>query len=339
MDAQLAEAGQRWREANSAAASVDFDRVQPVLPSHEIPLEFPGPPRRSAIRPWQWMAGAAGLAAVVVGLAVGLRPGSGGHHAAVGDHPPRPALLGTSWTLANLTPDGGRTTKALNHATISFATNGKVASNDGCAPFSSTSARPSPRIVGSAASSTGDAHGTVIFGTVGMAAIGCVDVELMSQLDLFDKIVMSPEPATWTIYGSGKLVLERDGVGTLVFVRGAVEPDRAGSPLVGSAWRLDTIEQGDSASAYDWVGNPPHLDLASDGTVDGYDGCDPIRGTYAVDEATLSLQLSVTTTTACTNGYSGTIDSVLTAPKIHWQVSGSNLLLTAGGTTLAFGRE
>lgn len=130
-----------------------------------------------------------------------------------------PALLGTSWTLANFAADGGRTIAAVRPADIAFGADGSVQGDDGCNHFGSTTQEPTPEITGSPAAGNGDASGAIMFGSIGATAVGCIGANLAPQLDLFNKIVFSSEAATWRIYGGAKLALVRDGVGTLVFVR------------------------------------------------------------------------------------------------------------------------
>jgi heat shock protein HslJ len=343
MDARLAEVGERWREANASAAEVDFASLGSPAAGDEIPVEFPEPPRHRSAPAWRWIAGVAALVVVVAGITVAVRIASDkpAVNSAVGRgaaDSAATALLGTSWTLANFTPAGGETSSAVHGASIAFGKDGSVSGEDGCAGFTSASDAARPAVTGSAPTSNGDAHGRVTFGVMSMPAVGCID-QGPSPRALFDSIVMSTDPASWTIYGGSKLALHRDGVGTLVFVR-TVEPDRAGSPLIGTAWRLDTIEQGSSASTIDWVeGSAPRLSFAADGTVDGFDSCHPVHGTYTIDGASLELTPDDVTATACGNGYAGTIDSVLTAPEITWKISGTVLRLTAAGTTLVFVRE
>lgn len=136
------------------------------------------------------------------------------------DRAASPALLGTSWTLANFTPAGDDTAAAVRGGEIAFAADGSVQGDDGCNHFGSANVGKKTTIRGSAAQANGDANGTVAFGEITMTTMGCIDHALGAQLALFDKIVMDAgQPVKWTIYGSGKLALRRDGVGTLVFVR------------------------------------------------------------------------------------------------------------------------
>ncbi len=72
-----------------------------------------------------------------------------------------------------------------------------------------------------------------------------------------------------------------------VTLRYALQPVIADTPLIGSAWALETLIDGDVASST--VGETPTLILAADGTASGSTGCRTFTASYRLDGERLNL--------------------------------------------------
>ncbi|HEY3736611.1 MAG TPA: META domain-containing protein [Jatrophihabitans sp.] len=243
-----------------------------------------------------------------------------------------PALLGTSWKLANFTDTAGKTSSDVEQAALTITAGGTYIGSDGCNNVGGT-----VDVTGGAVSRNGDATGKATFHPAAQTAIGCPSAVT------FEEVLGGEAPAAWQIYGSGKLAVTRNGVGSLVFVSAEpTVPASSASQLSGTKWSLYSYCNGNTCGtvSHATVGTVP--DLAFDhATITGNNGCSTaFQGTYALERATMTTQ--VTWNSPGGSSVSQCADppppvyAILTAKKITWSVTSESLQLSADGSVLKY---
>ncbi len=127
------------------------------------------------------------------------------------------------------------------------------------------------------------------------------------------------------------LTLATDGV----TVELAEEADES---VLGTTWTLDGIIEGDAVSSLPAGVEAPTLDLAEDGTVGVFTGCNTGGTTVAVGEGTLTFDPMRLTMMAC-EGDTGTVEAAVVAVldgETEMVVDGKTLTLTKGDQGLLF---
>jgi heat shock protein HslJ len=243
--------------------------------------------------------------------------------------PITPALLGTSWMLSNFTNTRDVTSSIVSGAWLKIDANGVVLGNDGCNAIDTTA-----DVTGSAPSPSGDASGLVVFHSGSFTQVSCVSAKVYDGVLFEAGGAAANGPASWQIYGGMKLALWRKGAGMLVFVA-ADSP----SPLTATPWRLSrfTDANGHSSTA---VGEGA-LQVATDGTVTGSDGCNALNAIATVSAgAVISASDGSGIVIFAPRGQTDigcpsavTFDGILysTSGTAHWHVSGGTLTIVREG--------
>jgi heat shock protein HslJ len=111
-------------------------------------------------------------------------------------------------------------------------------------------------------------------------------------------------------------------------------------PLVGTTWTLDTIIDGETASSVPAGIEAPTLEIADDGTVAVFTGCNRGNGTAEVadDGATITFGPLAITKMLCPDGGSEVEAQVLTVldGEVQVELDGDQLTLTKGDQALGF---
>lgn len=92
-----------------------------------------------------------------------------------------------------------------------------------------------------------------------------------------------------------RLTLTGDGV-ALTFAR---LPETVDEPLVGTAWVLDTLIEGETAASVPDTERPMTLELAEDGTYQAFTGCNTLDGQFVDAGDRLDLRTTSVTDVAC----------------------------------------
>jgi len=126
------------------------------------------------------------------------------------------------------------------------------------------------------------------------------------------------------------------GSDVLRFERVIPPPD---SELIGTTWVLESLIYGDAVGSTMGNGDDITLELRSDGSLAGSDGCGPMSGSYAVDRDRISFAVTVDLGPICDESFayqSAHIVSVL-ASDVSFEIDGPRLTLTApDGTGLDY---
>ena len=110
------------------------------------------------------------------------------------------------------------------------------------------------------------------------------------------------------------------------------------TPLTGTAWTLDTLISNEAASSLPADVDPPTLEIAEDGTVTLFSGCNTGGGTAVIGEDTLELEPLRLTMMAC-EGEAGTVEAAVLAVldgTVEVAIDGKVLILTKGDNALGF---
>ena len=129
----------------------------------------------------------------------------------------------------------------------------------------------------------------------------------------------------------GMLSLSDDGV----LIELEEETD---TPLTGTAWTLDTLISNEAASSLPADVDPPTLEIAEDGTLTLFSGCNTGGGTAVIGEDTLELEPLRLTMMAC-EGEPGTVEAAVLAVldgTVEVAIDGKVLTLTKGDNALGF---
>ena len=130
----------------------------------------------------------------------------------------------------------------------------------------------------------------------------------------------------------GTLRLTRDGL--------TIElEEESHAELLGTTWTLESILTGDTASSVPAGAQPATLDIAEDGTVTVFAGCN--RGGAAVEVSgdTLTFSPLALTRMACRDEGASTVEAAVVAVidgEVEMALSGQTLTLTKGDKGLAF---
>lgn len=112
----------------------------------------------------------------------------------------------------------------------------------------------------------------------------------------------------------------------------------ADASLTGTAWTLESIIDGDTASSVPAGVEPPTLEIAADGTVTLFGGCNRGGGTVVITDATLTFEPLVLTMMAC-EGEAGTVEAAVTAVldgSVDVAIEGDSLTITNGDRGLVY---
>lgn len=320
MDAQLREAGARWREDNADAVDVDFAALGAVTDEDLIPITPAAPETRRGQRRAVWLASAIGLAAAVVAALLVLRPGAS-------DDAPRPAdgtaaLLGVDWRLSAMTDAKGDPLVVVEPAPLRFAKD-SVDATDGC------------NRIGGRATVRGD---EIELGPLAATQMACVDRPAGFDAEVAHIAAVLSGTVRWSV--SGDALTLTGPAGTLVYR--PFLPAPAPTTLVGPTW--DVVELGTTAGGV--TSSVTHagvsLTFSADGSFLGTVGCRAVGGTSRIEPDRL-LQASVTLrepVTTCPSGaeakavqaYTEEFVATLLDGTVPWSVADGRLTLGDGRT-------
>lgn len=201
------------------------------------------------------------VAAVAVGLALALvavacRPDSSATPAATGE--PDDGGLDGTWVLASGT-HGGADIPMPEGATIDLTFDGSTAG--GTAACNSWFGE------------VAFGERSISFSGLGQTEMACEDERMAAETAYLQALA---SVAAWELDG-GELTLSGPGV-EMVFTR---QPAVEDSELVGTAWTLDTVFEGDAASST--VGDGATLVFDSGGSLAGGTGCRSFSGSWSLD--------------------------------------------------------
>ncbi len=165
------------------------------------------------------------------------------------------------------------------------------------------------------------ADGVLRIGQMGGTEMGC-DQALHDQDDwLMELLTSSP---AWSLAGD-RLTLTSGSTVIELLDRRVADPDRT---LEGTAWIVDTIYQGDTASSLP-TDAVAELTFA-DGEVSGSTGCNDIQGRYRIDGSTLHVEDLVQTDVACAPEVMVLEDAVLAlnGSAVTFEIAAARLTLT-----------
>jgi heat shock protein HslJ len=131
--------------------------------------------------------------------------------------------------------------------------------------------------------------------------------------------------------GDGVLILSGDGV----LIELEEETDAS---LTGTTWTLDTLVSNEAASGLPAEVEPPTLEIADDGTVTLFSGCNTGGGAATIGEDTLELEPLRLTMMAC-EGEAGRVEAAVLAVldgTVEFAIDGPVLSLTKDGNGLRF---
>jgi heat shock protein HslJ len=131
--------------------------------------------------------------------------------------------------------------------------------------------------------------------------------------------------------GDGTLTLSGDGV----VVQLEEETDAS---LTGTTWTLDTLVSNEAASGLPAEVDPPTLEIADDGTVTLFSGCNTGGGAATIGEDTLELEPLRLTMMAC-EGEAGRVEAAVLAVldgTVEFAIDGPVLSLSKDGNGLRF---
>jgi heat shock protein HslJ len=129
--------------------------------------------------------------------------------------------------------------------------------------------------------------------------------------------------AARTYVGAGPVLAFLDGDGSVV-----VELFAAPADVYVGSWAATGINNGREAVVSPEAGSVVTLELAADGNVSGAATCNRFRGTYAVDEETISFMALATTRMACPSEALAAQEAAYLAAlaaAVTWDVSGDRL--------------
>lgn len=227
------------------------------------------------------------------------------------------ALLGTSWKLSNYSDATGNVRSKVGEASLTVAVNSTFSGSDGCNKLSGTLG-----VNGTPLDPSANASGTAVFEPGVLTEIGCPSGNGV------DVILFGPGAVDWAIYDGGKLVIERAGVGTLVYVAAAIAPSppsgsvvSGGAALVGSSWDLDRWCVGPNCTSATWVSAAPRLDFTTEGRFLYMDDCKHVVGSAEIGNSTLRLRSDNGNTSRSCSGLQ--IGAVLATDgsDLQWQLS------------------
>lgn len=164
-------------------------------------------------------------------------------------------------------------------------------------------------------------------GTPAATMMGCED-DLMAQDTWVAEVLTAGLAAE---LADGTLTLSGDGI----LIELAEETD---APVTGTTWTLDTLIANEAASSLPAEVDPPTLQIADDGTVTLFTGCNTGGGTAVVGEDTLELDPLRLTMMAC-EGEAGRVEAAVLAVlegTVEVDIDGQVLILTKGGSALGF---
>jgi heat shock protein HslJ len=171
--------------------------------------------------------------------------------------------------------------------------------------------------------------GTASFGPLAQTEMACFPEETMT-LEAAYLGALSRGDAIGV--DGDQLVVTGDGVELRFDAQAPVED----AALEGTAWTLDTIIDGDSASTPVGSGN---ITFAADGTVSGSTGCNTFNGSYEAADGTLTIGPLATTRKGCPADLGAQETHVLAVLGATPTYTIEGLLLTimaADGSGLAF---
>jgi heat shock protein HslJ len=164
-------------------------------------------------------------------------------------------------------------------------------------------------------------------GTPAATMMACED-DLMAQDTWVAEVLTAGLAAE---LADGTLTLSGDGI----LIELAEETD---APLTGTTWTLDTLIANEAASGLPAEVDPPTLQIADDGTVTLFTGCNTGGGTAVVGEDTLELDPLRLTMMAC-EGEAGRVEAAVLAVldgTVEVALDGQVLTLTKGDNALGF---
>lgn len=341
MDAQLRDAGQRWRAANPGSTpGVDFDVLSPQTVSG---------PAASRNR-WLVVASAAVLVMAVALGGTWLATNRTHNHpqpVGVGDGSAEPTtwggLTGTEWTIFDVTTESANSSDSHNasgsSASLHIHSDGTFTGSDGCNSLSGT-----VQITAS----------TLTFGPVATTEIGCLDSDVTTIATAIDRILQGQ--VTWSVNNAGQghdLSINHAGVGSLIYFEAAPPAQPVTDPAkMQGTWELTEYDQTDTsggsgsatgAGASEGFGDK--LVIAADGTFKVENRCYTNAGDIAVESGKAtwsnvhlagSIPCPATPDQKDEQTRNALVDGAL-AGATTWQIDGNgNLRITKGGTTLVY---
>lgn len=350
MDARLNQASARWRQQHTAAAQGDFDalgltgQIQPtaVAASAAAPVAIavtsvaddrrhPSRGRRLKL----WLAASVGVAAAVAATILIFQFGGAGQYTrpgplgAAGTNAPHTAsgagstLIGTDWTLVQVTPAGKPAQRAVIGAPFRIDSAGQMVANDECNTISG------PVTVTSS---------VLRFGDLASTAMGCLDPGFSpprAEQTRVINAVLSAQ-ASWSITGE-RLTITKAGAGTLTYQAVNHTKTTAPAALANTSWQLDSImvNNGASSSA---TGSSAYqrVTLGFDGTarVSGSDGCNSFGGDVTIGSGTMRFGRVMSTLMACAV-QDDSVRAVLHG-SVTWSIIDDRLTISSGATSLVY---
>src|SRR5690349_17620824 len=198
------------------------------------------------------------------------------------------ALAGTAWTVATI---NGGSVIANAPPTMAFSTDGHVTGSTGCNDYAALFSVDGDRMT---------------VGSLGVSQKLCEGAHGEQEAAFLNGLGGA---ASW--HGTEAGGLEIDGAATIVATTGVAvskPPPTPGAPLGGTAW--DLTEMGGTA---DFAHLVPTIELAADGTVSGFAGCNTFSGPFRTDGGTLLLGPLATTEIGCQRPASEVESMYLTA--------------------------
>lgn len=110
-------------------------------------------------------------------------------------------------------------------------------------------------------------------------------------------------------------------------------------PLTGTAWTLDTIVDGDTASSVPAGVDPPTLQIAEDGEATVFTGCNQGGASVEVTDTTLTFGPMRMTKMACEGDATSVENSVVAVldGEVDYTIEGLQITLTNGDQGLVYG--
>ncbi len=112
----------------------------------------------------------------------------------------------------------------------------------------------------------------------------------------------------------------------------------ADASITGTTWTLESVIDGDTVSSLPAGVEPPTLEIADDGTVTLFGGCNRGGGTVVITETTLTFEPLVLTMMAC-EGEAGTVEATVMAVldgSVDVAIEGDTLTITNGDRGLVY---
>lgn len=110
------------------------------------------------------------------------------------------------------------------------------------------------------------------------------------------------------------------------------------APLTGTTWTLDGVIEGEAVSSLPAGVDPPTLEIADDGAVTVFAGCNQGGGTVVISDTTMTFEPLALTRMAC-EGDAGTLEATVVTVldgSVDVAVDGDTLTITNGDRGLVY---